>query len=84
MVDDLVVLFFPALQMLFGLVFAVTVALLKFSRQLGSFSVNHIKIVISQLAPLLLYFALQLLPIAFENIFVQAVSPERSLIKVNV
>ncbi len=61
----------PVAQLLFGLVFGDALALLNLAQQLVSFASNHVQVIIRKLAPLLFDFALELRPVAFDDVFVQ-------------
>ncbi len=58
----------PSVDLLLGLVLSNAVALLNPADQLDTATLHLVKIVVSELAPLLLNLAADLLPIAFDSI----------------
>src|SRR4029079_3493767 len=58
----------PAIHLLFGLVLGNAISLLDFADKLGAATLDDREIVVGELAPLLLGFAGELLPIAFDSI----------------
>src|SRR5271165_7540403 len=58
----------PVLDLLLHLVLLVPVTLLDPALQLLALSVDHVEVIVCELAPLLLHLALHLLPAAFEPI----------------
>src|SRR5262249_52739512 len=67
----------PAVDLLLGLVFGDAVALLDLADQLDAASFDCGEIVVSELAPLLLDLAAQLLPITFDTVPVHDRAPFR-------
>jgi hypothetical protein len=65
----------PTVNVLTGLIFRKTVSLLQPAFELVTFSIDRSEIIVSELAPLFLYFALELFPISFDSIPVLDVSP---------
>src|SRR6516162_5357301 len=59
----------------FRLVFLEPVALLQFADELIALAGDRRKVVVGQLAPLLLYFASELLPVAFDLVPIHDSSP---------
>ncbi len=64
----------PLLDLALGFRAALAVLLLDLADQLLELAFGHVEIVVGQLAPLLLGFALELGPVAFENIAISCVS----------
>src|SRR6185295_15473979 len=64
----------PLLQLLLGLVLADAVRVLDLANQLVAITGDAVQVVVGELAPLLLHFALHLLPVAFDAIPVHSVS----------
>jgi hypothetical protein len=58
----------PAVDLPLGLVFGNAISLLDLADQLDSAALDAVKVIIGELAPLLLNFAAELLPIAFDSI----------------
>src|ERR1700693_6110265 len=58
----------PVIDILASLVFRKAISLLNFAFQLIPATVNHIEIIVGELAPFLLNFAFDLLPISFDPI----------------
>lgn len=59
----------------FGFLFGFAVAFLDFSFELLGFAVDGVEVVVGELAPLLLDFAFDLFPVAFELVAVHFKSP---------
>jgi hypothetical protein len=64
------IVFLPIAQLLFSLVFRDALAFLNLAQQLVFFAIDHIQIIIRELAPLLFDLAFDLGPIAFNDVFV--------------
>src|SRR6185436_18088115 len=64
----------PLLQLLLGLVLADAVRVLDLANQLVAITGDPVQVVVGELAPLLLHFALHLLPVAFDAVPVHCVS----------
>jgi hypothetical protein len=58
----------PIVNVLAGLIFREAISLLNFAFQLITTTVDHIEIVVSELAPFLFNFAFDLLPISLDPI----------------
>src|SRR4051812_47260631 len=67
----------PAIDVLFGFVFRAAVALLKTAGEFGALAFNHAKVIVGELAPLLLNLTFDLLPVTFHAIPVHERSPLR-------
>src|SRR5262245_22148759 len=60
--------FEPGVDLALGIVLGNAVALLKPARKLGALALDHIEVVVGELAPLLLNLAFELFPVAFDAI----------------
>src|SRR5262245_35902270 len=60
--------FEPSVDLALGVVLGNAVALLKPARKLGALALDHIEVVVGELAPLLLNLALELFPVAFDAV----------------
>src|SRR5262245_35051023 len=60
--------FEPSVDLALGIVLGNAVALLKPARKLGALALDHIEVVVGELAPLLLNLALELFPVAFHAV----------------
>ena len=58
----------PAVDLPLGLVFGNAISLLDLADQLDSAALDAVEVIVAELAPLLLNFAAELLPIAFDSI----------------
>src|SRR6516225_880014 len=65
----------PGIDLPIRLILAVAVALLQAPGELGALALDHIKVIGGELSPLLLHFALELFPVAFNPIPIHRVTP---------
>jgi hypothetical protein len=65
----------PGVDLAFGFVLGHAIALLESAAELCALALDHVEIVIGELTPLLLNFAFELFPIAFDTIPIHRFAP---------
>src|SRR5262245_60256227 len=58
----------PGIDLLLGLVLGVPITLLQAAGELLALAFDHVDIVVGELAPVLLHFAFELVPVSFHTI----------------
>src|SRR5690349_4930883 len=65
----------PGIDVLLGFVLGIAVTFLQTAGELGALALDHIEVVIRELAPFLLYLALERLPVTFHAVPVHVLLP---------